>query len=291
MQISLRARGIFQILCSGLCFAFLGTFAKIAGQRQIDILSLLGVRFLFAGVLLFLICFFMGKVHLQRSQFLKSVLMGVLGYASFSFFYFKSLGGMAAGTAVVILFLYPVFVYLFELIQARQWPALKMIAVLIVSLGGVFLLVNGELNIERPQAFLYGFLASLLYGTYVFLSAKYAKGLEPYFSTSLIQISAGLCLCFLAPLGPVNLFHLFLDHWDLFLGLSFISSILPMTLFLLAAQKITSFELSVLNVTEPLFGIIFSAVLLGETLTALQLLGAVLVLAVSVEVSRAKPTF
>lgn len=289
MQISLRARGIFQVLCSGLCFALLGTFAKIADRRSIDILSLLGVRFLFAGLLLFLVCLLFKKVHLRRDQFLKSVSMGVLGYASFSFFYFKSLGGMSAGTAVVILFLYPLFVYLLELVQARSAPSVKMVGVLLVSLFGVFLLVNGELDIEQPQAFLFGLTASLLYGVYVFLSAKYAKELEPYFSTSIIQVSAGLCLCFLAPLGQSELWGLFLQNWDLFLGLSFVSSILPMTLFLLAAQKISSFELSVLNVTEPLFGIVFSALLLGEKLTLIQLVGAILVLAVSVEVSRTKP--
>ncbi len=288
MKISHRAWGIVQILCSGLCFALLGTFAKLADRRGIEVISLLGVRFVFAGLLLSLVCLFLGKFQIQPRQFFKSVLMGILGYASFSFFYFKSLGGMGAGTAVVILFLYPFFVYLFEMIQARSAPSKKMVAILFVSLGGVFLLVNGELDIARPQAFLFGLTASILYGTYVFLSAKYAKGLEPYFSTCIIQLSAGLCLCLFAPIKTDELFHLWTQNWDLFLGLSVVSSIFPMTLFLLAAQKISSFELSVLNVTEPLFGIVFSAVLLGEKLTFTQIIGAFVVLIISIQVSRAK---
>lgn len=224
----------------------------------------------------------------HRPPLIKAVIMGLLGYASFSFFYFKSLNGMAAGTAVVILFLYPIFVYLMELIQARAVPSRKMMSVLGCSVLGVFLLVNGEIHVSNGEALIAGFTASALYGTYVFLSSKYARDLEPFFSTCIIQMSAGLCLCILSGLAPVKLGTIFLENMDLFLGLSFVSSILPMILFMLAAQKITSFELSVLNVTEPFFGVVFSAVLLKEKLTVMQLAGAVMVLIVSVYVSQVK---
>lgn len=288
MKISIRSRGLIEILLSGVCFALLGTFAKMAHARQLDVLSLLGVRFLFAGVLLLGFCLVFKKARLRVDQFFKAFLMGMLGYASFSFFYFKSLGGLSAGTAVVILFLYPLFVYFLELVQHRSLPTLKMLLVLFCCVSGVFLLVNGDLQVSDAKALWYGLTASLLYGIYVFLSAKYAVDLEPFLTTSVIQISAGICLCVLSQVSPPKLLEMFTGNVDLFVGLSFLSSILPMTLFLLAAQKLNSFELSVLNVTEPLFGILFSVLLLKEKLSLMQVIGAMVVLLVSIYVSRLK---
>jgi drug/metabolite transporter (DMT)-like permease len=67
--------------------------------------------------------------------------------------------------------------------------------------------------------------------------------------------------------------------WSAVIALALISTVGPMVLFLMGLEKISGTEASLLSTMEPVTATIAAALVLGESLSPLQLLGGGLVLA------------
>lgn len=285
--------GILEVLASGLCFGFLGFFGKRALASGISPGEFLALRYLLAALM-------MAAMISLRNRSLKSLYLGaktslicfalgVFGYAVFSSFYFMALQTISASLTVILLYLYPVFVtlggvvFLGEHISRRRIPALP------IALSGIFLLVGWEVVAAAGSVkigVLYGFLSALFYSMYILLSAKLLKNIDPWISTFWIQFGAGLSLFALhfSSIGRVQAVAR-LAGWNL-IGVSFLCSVLAMSLFLSGLLKIRSWEASLLSMSEPIAGVAVGVVFLGERLAASQWLGAAFVLIALIFVSR-----
>lgn len=69
-----------------------------------------------------------------------------------------------------------------------------------------------------------------------------------------------------------------LNDWINIMGIAIICTALPILLLLQALKYIKSEKAAILSVTEPLFVVIFGIILLGERVSATQIMGAMIVL-------------
>lgn len=276
-----RTLGVLQILLSGLCFGFVGIFGKNAYAQGATPGEVLSLRFAVAGVLLFI--YFLvrnpSRLRLPRGERIWSVVLGVLGYAVFSYCYFRALSGLSASLTVLLLYMYPAIVpvlahtFLKEYIPStRRWA-------LPLAMAGLVMLVWGDFQIHEARALIFGLGSAFFYSIYIICSRKFLKETDSIVSIAHVQLAAGLTLGAFHWRDPERLYSLMSVAWPSILGLSVICSIFAMSFFLSGLKKLRSWEASILSTAEPVTAIVLAYLLLGERLTALQGGGAVLVLA------------
>ena len=279
---SLRTTGIIQIILSGICFGSLGIFGKTAYKHNISPGELLSLRYLVSAILMAIFIFATKpKTFFSLSAFevISSLLLGIFGYALFSSLYFTALTGLSASLTVLLFYTYPMMIVLFSrLFLKEKIEPLCMIALTLVSIGLVGL-VWGEWKIGRPLFLMFGIGSAFFYALYIILSQKYLSKTSPILFSFYVQLGAGTILSLIHfSSHPSRAFEIFSNYYGLLLAMSFLCSVLAMTLFLAGLQKVSLAEASLFSTTEPIFGVIFAIIFLGEKIQIIHFVGGVFIL-------------
>lgn len=273
----MRQLGILQILLAGFFFGFLGLFGKKAYALGLSPGEFLAFRFLTASILL-------GAWRTIRKPASRSVtgfeklrafLLGALGYAVFSTCFFTALEGLSVSLTVLLLYLYPIWVTAgARIFLGERLTGWHLIA-LPVAVGGLVLLLWGELQVRDPFYLAAGVCSSLFYTAYILISRKVLKDVPPFTSSFFVMLGAGTVLSLLhlraIPAEP--------ELWLVILGTSVISTILAISLFLAGLQKLSGAEASLLSLAEPCTGVFLGVLLFGDSMLPPQWAGAALIFA------------
>jgi drug/metabolite transporter (DMT)-like permease len=283
MPQSERVKGVLEILASGFFFGFLGLFGKQAFAMGLSPFEFLSMRYLFAAAMTFCFVVFRSrdvrKIWLGSKMTSLSIMLGVLGYAVFSSFYFLALGRISASMTVILLYTYPVLVAIGGAIFFKEHiPASRLPAIPMAFLGMVFL-VWQDFQIGQPIGLIFGLCSALFYSVYILVSSHWLKGIDAMTSTFWIQFGAGLTLLFVGFQVPGRVADVIATAWPLILMIAFVCSVLAMSLFLSGLLKVKSWEASLLSMAEPITGVAVGILFLNETLSGAQWVGVALVLA------------
>ncbi len=206
-----------------------------------------------------------------------SVLVGGLGLAPLYVFYFLAVKLIGAALASVLLYTAPLWVTLLSpLMTGERLRIYDVIHVILGFLGTWLVLTEGSLSIKLClRGAILGVLSGVSYATYILL-ARYAQlrganVLEVGFYS--IPIAAiGVSLVIHPRKVPTTADLAFA------LYLAVIGTIIPYILNSAALRKIRAPLVSVMSLVEPLTAVTLSITVLGEKLTATQVLGSVLVI-------------
>lgn len=283
MPQSERVKGVLEILASGFFFGFLGLFGKQAFAMGLSPFEFLSMRYLFAAAMTFCFVVFRSrdvrKIWLGSKMTSLSIMLGVLGYAVFSSFYFLALGRISASMTVILLYTYPVLVAIGGAIFFKEHiPASRLPAIPMAFLGMVFL-VWQDFQIGQPIGLIFGLCSALFYSVYILVSSHWLKGIDAMTLTFWIQFGAGLTLLFVGFQVPGRVADVIATAWPLILMIAFVCSVLAMSLFLSGLLKVKSWEASLLSMAEPITGVAVGILFLNETLSGAQWVGVALVLA------------
>lgn len=224
----------------------------------------------------------------SRHEALMLLLFGVLGMVGVQYTYFAAIALSNAATATILQYTMPILVILWTAFAERTRPSGRVLAALILAVGGVLLLVTrgewGTLAVS-PEALFWGLLSAAGAAFYT----VQPKGLIRRWRSSLVvgwgMLIGGLFLSPLASLAaPPGL-------WDLpaYGALTFVvvfGTAAAFSLYISSVAYIEPGEASLLNSMEPLSSILFSVALLGMTFGAAELCGAAAILAAVYWVSR-----
>lgn len=272
----MRQRGIFQILLSGFCFGFLGILGKRAFSLGLSPGEFLAWRFLVASALLgvFFLVRSPAAFRIGWGPATRAVLLGIFGYAVFSSFFFLALRGLSVALTVLLLYTYPLWVtlgaraFFGERLSRLQWAMLPAL------LLGLTLLLWGDLAARDPGSLVYGLLSSVFYSAYILASRRWLRGVPALPSAFYVILGAGVTL------GLLHLrVHYVTDQaWLVLAATALVGTILAISLFLSALQKLSSAEASMLSLGEPITAVLLGVFTLGEKLSMVQWGGAAVVL-------------
>lgn len=288
MFASERWRGVAWIVLSATGFGAMAIFAKLAYRDGVTLPTLLFLRFAIAGALLAaggMLC----AMRWPRGRDLAwLVAMGGLGYVGQAWCFFSALQHASAGLVGLLLYLYPALVTVLSALvfgrhigRGRGWAVA-------VALAGTAFTVGGDLSSEAIGIVL-GVGAALIYSVYILAGERVMPRVGAFAAATVVMCSAavvyGVAALAAGPTLPATT-----GGWMALLAIALFSTLLAILGFFKGLEKLGAADASTLSTLEPLITIGLAAVVLGETVTAVQLAGGALVLAAVIYLARRPAT-
>jgi len=255
-------------------------FASYAYAGGAEVTGLLFLRFFCTALLLFSYLLVMkAPLAVRKKQLFSLFLLGGILYMLQSTFYFTAVKFIPASLAALLLYTFPIFVLLLAFLVDREKITGSNIGAALLSVAGLALVLGAGFGEIKTAGVLLAIGAAVTYSCYVVFSSKVLKETTPLVSTAYIALFAAVSL-FLVGVSTDGLqLQYGRQVWMSLAGIVVLSTIFPMITLFIGLNLIGSTKASIISMVEPIITIGFSAVLLGERLTWLQICGVVAVLA------------
>jgi len=277
--------GILLIAISSASFGTLAIFGRYVYADGMDIFTALFIRFGVSAIFMTLILI-LRKEHFPRGRILAQLIgMGAVGYVGQSFLYLSSIKYASTGLIALLLYLYPMFVFILSVLILHE----KVTAAKVVAL--VLALVGAGLTVDPDGGQLLGVVmiisAALVYSVYIIVGANVMKHVTAFQSSAVIFASAGAVYGMLTFANGVHL-PASNTGWLAMLGMIVFSTIIAITTFLAGLERVGPTNAAMLSTLEPVVTVLLAAWLFGERLTPITLLGGGLILAAVLVLTRAE---
>lgn len=275
--------GILLIAISAASFGTLAIFGRFLYADGMDTFTLLFLRFgVAASIMTFILI--LRREPFPRGRVLAPLVgMGALGYAGQSFSYLSAIKFASAGLVALLLYLYPMFVFILSVIFLREkvtWP--KALA-LTLALAGAALTVNPQGG--QALGVFYAVLAAVIYSVYIIVGAGVMKQVSAMQSSLVIFASAAVVYGTLTLVNGAHFPTTSLGWWSM-AGIVVIATVIPVVTFLAGLERIGPTNASLLSTLEPVVTVLLAAWLFGERLAPITLVGGGLILAAVVILAR-----
>ena len=277
--------GFLAVGAAASIWGSLGFFAKILYTEGVSFEVLVAVRASvgWAAMLLFvLLTWGVRSRRVTGRDFLFLVPLGLVGIGAFYLLYFFTVRESTVGTAAILLYSSPAFVALLAWIFLKETLGPLRLLALALTFGGIFLVVGGyepgALEVSLP-VLATGLLSGLTYGLYSIFGKPLAGHLEPAIILS-YALGFGSVLLVLAALPTFHtLVGLSSSSYALLVMLAVVHTALAFGLYTVGLNRLDAGQAAIVATVEPVVAGAIGVVLLGEELTALKVIGALLVLA------------
>jgi len=280
-----RGTALALVVASAACFGTLAVLGALAYRYGARPLPLLAWRFAIAAVVMggYLAIRRPGALVAARADIGRFVLLSVAGYGAASVCFFFALGHASPAVVTVLLYTYPALVALYEAVTGRSTPSWSTVAGVVMTIAGCALVVgllDAEIHVDATGALL-GLGAGAGYASFTVMSGRLVAGHSRLVvMTFLFGISA-------AVIGVVALLageSLSPAAWTpalwVVLGLLVaVPTIVAVALYMGGVRRLGASRAAIASTTEPLFTIALAWMLLGDRLTVVQAVGALLVIA------------
>ncbi|AVF42635.1 EamA family transporter [Pandoraea apista] len=273
--------GVALIAVSASAFGAMAIFARAAAASGADIFAMLLFRFFIAAILLLVWCRLQRVRFPARRRALGIALMGGVGYVGQSLCFFGALQYAQASLVALLLYLYPVFVTILAAIflHERLTPV-KLGALLLCSLGTALTVGGGH---GQPLGMALAVAAALIYSGYIVVGARLTKGVDARATATLVCLAATVSFGAMAAVrmsqGLPLQWPAGAGGWAALVAIAVCSTVIAILTFFAGLQRLGAGRASMLSTLEPVVTVLLAAMLLGETLSAAQLGGGVLILA------------
>ena len=280
-------------LIAALGFSLKAIFVKLAYPYGVDAITLLALRMGFALPVFLWVGLRQQKAatSLAASDWGRLFVLGCLGYYGASILDFWGLAYISAGLERLILFTYPTLTILIGvLFQGKSFSRREALAVAVCYSGIGFAFLHDLGLGEARDIWLGGALvfgSSVSYALYLSGSAPMIARLGALrFSALAMLMSSAVTLLHFVAVQPLSAF---IQPWPVYgwgLAMALFATVIPVFAQSAAIRQIGAGRSSLFGMIGPMLTIVFGWWLLDEHISGAQMLGATLVVAGIVIVSR-----
>lgn len=280
-----RITGILLIAISAASFGTLAIFGRLLYADGLDTFTMLFLRFSFAACIMALILL-LRKERFPRGKILLQLIgMGALGYVGQSFSYLSAIKYASAGLVALLLYLYPMFVFILSAIVLREKVTWLKVVALLLALVGTALTVDpagGQL-----PGILLAISAALIYSLYIIVGTNVMKHVSAIQSSLMIFASAGAVYGILMAANGAH-FPSSSSGWLGISGIVLIATVIPVATFLAGLERIGPTNASMLSTLEPVVTVLLAGLIFGERLETITILGGSLILVAVILLTRSE---
>jgi drug/metabolite transporter (DMT)-like permease len=206
-------------------------------------------------------------------------MLGAIGYAGCSGFYFLSSAYIGTGLAMVIFFSYPIMIALGSWLIHRHKLNGGIVLTLIVMTTGLFLIRNSSSETINVLGISFGIINALCYAFYVMGSKQLSTvNLDSNVFTIMVCLGSSFIFLILSLFSHTFVFPATLKNWEYLLAIGVLATALPIQLMLEGLKYVSSLRASIISVLEPLVTVVLGVILLNESISDLQIVGSLLIL-------------
>ncbi|WP_433286768.1 DMT family transporter [Micromonospora sp. CA-244673] len=283
-------------LLSAAGFGAMAIFGKLAYDAGVSPSTLLLVRFTLAAALLGTVLLLRpglrraesgqhrgeadSRPAMTRRRVLATAIgLGAIGYATQASLFFTALELMDASLLALILYTYPVLVTVAAVLLGRDRLTPRRGAALVAASGGTLLVLLGAGGVSfHPLGALLAFASAITYTLYILVADTVVHRLAPVVLSALVMTGAAGTLGARALLtGGVDL-DFGASGWFWLACIAVVSTVVAMLAFFAGLKRTGPSTAAILSTFEPVVTAALAALVLGETLTPVQLAGGALVL-------------
>jgi len=292
--------GPLLVLISATCFGAMAVFGELAFDAGVTSESILLIRFAAAALLLGGLLLI--RPTLRRHDIddprplwpavLIALGLGAFGYAVQASLYFAALERLDVPLVALVLYTFPVMVTIAAVLLGRERFTAPRVVALVTATAGVSLVLAGAGGMGFDSlGVVLAFGAAITYTVYILAADTVLHRLAPVVLTTLVMSGAAAALAIRA-LATGGVTVSFDSSGWLWIGcIVIVSTVLAVLAFFAGLKRTGASTASILSTFEPVVSTALAALILGELLTPIQLLGAVLVLsaAIIVQIRRRTP--
>jgi Predicted permeases len=282
--------GIIYALLSSAAFGFMPIFAKIIYNNGSNTLTVISLRFLLAALMLY-IYFLFAKVdfRVNKTQFTLLALIGLIGYTSTGLTLFYSYNYITVGLATTMHFVYPAIVIILNYFIYREAFTKNKVIALLVSITGVYILIGVKAEGLHIGGVILAIASGFCYAACVMgMNNKEIKKLSNLVTVFYFSLFAGVSLILFTLISGKFIFPINNETTTSIIGISLISTIVSIGLFVRALKIIGASSTSILGTFEPIVSIIMGIILFKEKLTITLIIGTILILTSVIILSKEK---
>lgn len=268
--------------------------------RPIDPLILTQSRSTFSLLILAPLLFLMKRstLSVRKNHLAQFFLLGVLGLCGANFFYYFAIQRTTVATAIVLQYVAPVWVLLYMLARGLQHPTWQRVSGVILAVVGCAFAV-GEIAARSRFPWLaisgvrfdkLGVIAAELAAiTFAFYNVYGQHLVQLYQRWTVLVYSllgASVFWIVLNPPWKIAAQHYSRAQWLFMLIFAIGSMLIPFSLYFTGLQYLDPTRAIVTACLEPVWAILLTALIIGEGIAPMQILGVAIVLAATILVQR-----
>ena len=276
------------VLVSASAFGTNAILAKFAYREGLGTSQTLAFRFVIAAIGMWGLALLLRQnpLRFERRRLLMLLALGGVFYFAQSLTYFTALRTLPASLVVLIAYIYPSLVVVAGWLFLRRSVSVWHMVALGASFLGVVLLVGGaELQIAWPLVF--AVAAPAIYTAYILVGEAVMSSVPAVGASAVIMTGAGVAFCILAALQGELAFPGTAGGWAVAFAIALFPTMIAISLFLAGLPRIGAARSSLLSTWEPVVTVLLAAALLGDRLSAIQLLGGAFIIAAVILVQSA----
>ena len=278
------AAGLTLAIIGSVLFSAKAVIVKLAYRYGVDAATLLALRMAFS--LPFFIVALAWSLHgaqpLSRTDHMRLIFIGLLGYYAASYLDFLGLQYVTAALERLILYLSPTLVVVLSALVLRmhfgryEWGALAL------CYGGIVLVFWHDVSLEGGQVLLGSglvFASAVCYAIYLIMSGELVRRLGAIRLTAYAMcVSSFAVFAQFAVLNPISALRQPQAVYGLSLLNALLCTVLPVFATMLAVERIGAGRASMASMIGPVSTIALAYIFLDERISIWQLAGTALVL-------------
>ena len=272
-----RLRGQIFVFSAAVLFGFTPVLAAISYRGGNNGVNMAFLRALAPLPLLPLLC--RGTARPNGKQLRLGLLSGVLCYGTTMVLY-CSYEYISPGLSTTLHYLYPLYVTLFDSVRRHRRPGKSRLIGLALCLAGIALFLDPSDLAGDVRGIGLALLSGLMDAVYLTVLGREAEEPMPLYRLILVMSLAGLPVCGFTGLlmGRLTV-QLTTEAWLYAVMAALLVSLGAVALFRKGITEVGEAEASLYALMEPITGVIFSILLMGDRLTPKTAAGCALILA------------
>ena len=285
---SARLSGAMIVAAAAIAFSGKAIIIKLAYRYGVDALTLLALRMLFSAPLFLALAWWDNRreerAPLSGADLRAVAMLGFIGYYLASYFDFLGLQYVTAALERLLLFIHPTFVLLLSALLFKRPITSRDVIAVVLSYFGIAVVFGHDMATQPGNVLLGSFwvlMSALFYAGYLMGSGRIVGRVGSVrFSCYAGLVSCVAVVVHFAVVHDVRaIFTQPAAVYNLSLLMAAVSTVLPIALTSEGIRRIGASHASIVASIGPIATIFLGAMFLDEPITALQLLGAGLVLA------------
>ena len=273
--------GAILVMGAACCYALSVVFAKGAYALDVEVATLTLWRFAIGAGVFWSLVALRRPARVSRRTVLTCIGLGAVGYAVQALTYFGAVAVMDAGLAALLVYTYPAIIALIGFLTRREPPTRRRLVALGCSGAGMLLLLGlGGFSSVSPVGIGLALTAGVTYAIYTIVASSLPVDADVSLLMAIVATSAlaSVTIFTVASGQPIAL-----EPDPVVLGwvVSYVvvGTILAMLLHQRGITRVGAATGGILSSIEPLVAAAAVALVYGEMLTPVQVLGGLVILA------------